>query len=139
MEDGPSATRVCAGRLRRTLFLVAGSASLATGVVGIVVPVLPTTPFLILAAFCYARSSRRCYRWLVTNRVFGRYINDYLCGRGVSWKVKVGAILFLWAVIILTAVFFVEQLWLRVVLFAVAAGVTIHVVMIKGLQAGGGR
>jgi uncharacterized membrane protein YbaN (DUF454 family) len=58
MDDGLSNTPVCSGRLRRTFFVVAGSVFLATGVVGIVVPVLPTTPFLILAAFCYGRAAR---------------------------------------------------------------------------------
>ena len=61
------------------------------------VPVLPTTPFLILAAICYARGSVGCYRWLVTNRVFGRYLDDYLHGRGVSWRVRAAALAFLWA------------------------------------------
>ena len=126
-----------AGRLRRTFFLVAGSVFLATGVVGVVVPVLPTTPFLILAAFCYARSSSRCYRWLISNRVFGRYLNDYLCGRGISWKVKAGTLLFLWGVITPSAIFFVEQLWARVLLFVVAAGVTVHVWTLRGRKRDG--
>ena len=131
MDDRFPPPPVCSGRLRRTFFLIAGSVFLATGVVGIAVPVLPTTPFLILAAFCYARSSSRCYRWLVTNRFFGSYLNDYLCGRGVSWKVKAGTLVFLWVVIALTAVFFVEQLWVRVLLLMVAAGVTLHVALLK--------
>jgi uncharacterized membrane protein YbaN (DUF454 family) len=96
------------------------------------VPVLPTTPLLILAAVCYSRSSNRCYRWLVTNRVFGRYLDDYLRGRGVSWKVKAGTLVFLWAVITLTAVLFAHALWLKILLFAIAVGVTAHVVTLKG-------
>ena len=109
-----------------------GSLALALGVVGVVVPVLPTTPFLILAAVCYARSSARCYRWLVTNRVFGRYLDDYLRGRGVSWKIKACALVFLWVVISLSALLFVDALWLRILLFVVALGVTVHVVTLRG-------
>lgn len=125
------------GRLSRAFFIVAGSVFLATGIVGILVPVLPTTPFLILAALCYARGSERCYRWLTTNRVFGRYLNDYLCGHGAPWRVKAAVLIFLWVVITVSAVFFAEQLWLRVVLFAVAIGVTAHVLLLKGRPRGG--
>jgi uncharacterized membrane protein YbaN (DUF454 family) len=124
-------TPVCTSRLKRTLFLVAGSVSLAVGVVGVVVPVLPTTPFLILTAICYSRGSSRGYRWLVTNRLFGRYLNDYLCGRGVSWKAKAGALVLLWGVIAATAVLFTELLWLRILLPAIAVAVTVHVLTLK--------
>jgi uncharacterized membrane protein YbaN (DUF454 family) len=119
------------GVLRQALFLVAGCLLLATGVVGIVVPVLPTTPFLLLAALCFARSSVRCHRWLLGNRFFGRYLNDYLSGRGVPGKVKAGVLAFLWLVITLSAVFLAQDLWLRIVLFAVACGVTVHVLLLK--------
>jgi uncharacterized membrane protein YbaN (DUF454 family) len=96
-----------------------------------VLPVLPTTPFLVLAALCFARSSMRCHRWLLTNRVFGRYLNDYICGLGVSRRVKAGVLVFLWGVITVSAVVFVDRLWLRVLLFAVAAGVTVHLLLLK--------
>ncbi len=122
---------VCSSRLGRACYLVAGSVALGVGVVGVVVPVLPTTPLLIVTAFCYARGSSRGYRWLVTNRLFGRYLNDYLCGRGVALKVKVGALVLLWGVIAVTAVFFTDRLWLRVLLPAIAVAVTVHVLMLK--------
>ena len=131
MDVPPPPAPVCSSRLGRALFLVAGTVSLAIGVVGVVVPVLPTTPFLIVTAFCYARGSSRGYRWLVTNHLFGRYLNDYLCGRGVSRKVKAGALVLLWGVITMTAVLFTERLWLRVLLPAIAVAVTVHVLMIK--------
>ena len=127
---------LCEGRLRRTLYLGLGSVFLAVGIVGVMVPVLPTTPFLILAAFFYARSSRRCYRWLVTNRVFGRYLDDYLCGRGVPRRAKAYALTLLWAAIMLSAIFVTDALWLRVLLPLVAVGVTIHIVLLKGQQSG---
>jgi len=104
---------------------------LAVGMVGVAVPVLPTTPFLILAAMCYARSSDRFYCWLVANRIFGRHLDDYLHGRGVSWRVKASSLLFLWAVITVTAVVFVHLWWARALLFVVAVGVTAHIVGLK--------
>ncbi len=115
----------------RYLFLVAGTLFLAVGMIGIVLPILPTTPFLLLAAACYGRSSARCHRWLVTNRLFGCYLSDYLCGRGVPWRVKAGALLFLWAVITASAVFFIDRWWLRGILFVVAVGVSVHVLLLK--------
>jgi len=114
------------------LLIAAGSVFLGVGMVGVIVPVLPTTPLLILAAICYGRSSRRCYRWLLTNPLFGRYLDDYLHGRGVPWKVKAVTLVFLWAVIALSAVVFVEMLWLRILLFVIAASVTWHVATLKG-------
>jgi uncharacterized membrane protein YbaN (DUF454 family) len=131
MDIDPSPCSVRAGRLLRVLLLIVGSLLLAIGVIGIVVPVLPTTPFLVLAALCYGRSSTRCYRWLVTNRVFGRHLDDYLRGRGVSWKVKALTLAFLWVTIACTAVFFVDMLWLRILLFVIAAIVTAHVVTLR--------
>jgi uncharacterized membrane protein YbaN (DUF454 family) len=119
-------------RALRAVLLMLGSMFFLVGLVGVAVPVLPTTPFLILAAVCYARSSVRCYRWLVTNRVFGRYLDDYLQGRGVSWRVKAAALVFLWAVISVSAMVFVNMLWLRVLLLVIALGVTVHVLMLRG-------
>jgi uncharacterized protein len=104
---------------------------LTLGLIGIVVPVLPTTPFFILAAICYARGSSRCYQWLMTNRIFGRHLDDYMHGRGVSWKVKAGTLVFLWGVITPTAVLLVHALWLRALMFVVAVGVTAHVLTLK--------
>lgn len=114
------------------LLIGCGSLSVGLGVVGIVVPILPTTPFLILAAICYARSSNRCHQWLVSNRVFGRHLRDYLEGRGVSWRVRAGVLVVLWTVITLTALLVIEPLIVRVLLFVVAAAVTAHVVSLGG-------
>ena len=123
------------GRLLRVVLFVAGALSLLIGLVGIIVPLLPTTPFVILAAICFARSSQRVYRWLVTNRVFGRHLDDYLRGRRVSWRVRAGTLVLLWAVITVTAIVFVDAWWLRALLFVIAVGVTAHVVLLPGRKA----
>ncbi len=132
MDANPTLRPVQTGRLRRILLLSAGSLFLAIGIAGVVVPVLPTTPFLILAAICYGRSSPRCYRWLVTNRLFGRYLDDYLRGRGVPWRAKAATLALLWIVIICTGLLVVDALWLRIVLLVIAVGVTAHVATLKG-------
>jgi len=115
----------------RWLLVAAGFLFVGLGVVGIVVPLLPTTPFLLLAAACFARSSERFYRWLLGNRLFGAYVRDYREGRGVPARVKIFSVALLWGVILLSATFAVSNLVVRVVLIAVAAAVTVHIVLIK--------
>lgn len=77
---------------QRALWGAIGVAFVAIGGVGVVVPGLPTTPFLLLSAACFARSSPRLYRWLLSNRHFGPLIRDYRAGRGVSARVKAIAV-----------------------------------------------
>lgn len=117
-------------KLKRQLLLAAGTISLALGIVGIFVPLLPTTPFLLLAAGCYLRSSRRFYNWLMTNRLFGSYIRNYIEGRGIPLKVKLFIIALLWATIGVS-IWLVAQPLVTIVLLIVAAGVTLHIIFIR--------
>jgi uncharacterized membrane protein YbaN (DUF454 family) len=123
--DGPS------NRWVKSLLVAAGFLFVGLGVVGIFVPLLPTTPLLLLAAACFARSSERFYRWLVNNRWFGAYVRDYREGRGVPAKVKIFSVALLWVVILLSAAFAVSNVVVRFVLIAAAVGVTVHIVFIK--------
>jgi len=93
-------------KIVRVLFFVAGSVSLVLGAIGIVLPILPTTPFLLLALACYFRSSERMTHWMLNNKYFGKYIRNYKEGKGIPLKTKLFAI--------------------TILLFAVAAAVTLH-------------
>jgi uncharacterized protein len=115
----------------RVLFFLAGSLALVLAVVGAILPLLPTTPFLIIAAYCYARSSDRVHGWLLSNRLFGRQLRDYTTGAGVSWRVKTGALVLLWVTIGLSAVLFAPYVWLRVVLVLIGLVVSLHIVRVK--------
>jgi len=117
-------------RTLRALLIASGTISLALGIIGIVIPVLPTTPFLLLAAACYARSSEKFYKWLIGNRFFGKYILNYKEGRGIPARIKVLSITFLWAAIIIS-VCMVDNLPLRIILAVIASMVTLHIAMIK--------
>jgi uncharacterized membrane protein YbaN (DUF454 family) len=117
--------------MKRTLFVVAGTIALGIGVVGIFVPVLPTTPFLLLAAACYMRGSRRLYDALLHNRFFGKYIRNYLEGRGMSVKAKIWTLLPLWVVMVCTVVWGTDNPWVRAILALVLAGVTVHILRVK--------
>ena len=94
--------------------------SLVLGAIGIVVPLLPTTPFLLLAAACYMRGSESLYNWLINHRLFGPYIKNYREGKGISLKLKIVLIVLIWITIPLSAFFIVDNLIVRVILFAIA-------------------
>lgn len=119
--------------MKQMLLIMAGSASLSLGVVGIFLPVLPTTPFLLLSAACYLRSSRRLYSWLINHPVLGLYIRSYIEYGAISRKAKIVSIVMLWLVITSTAVFFIDFLWLRIVLVCIAIGVTVYLLSKKTL------
>ena len=114
------------------MWVTAGTLSLAIGVVGIAVPILPTTPFVLIAAACYLRGSRRMYDWMIANRYIGGYLRDYMEGRGVSVRAKITSIVVLWTLIALSASFATSSTTVRIVLLAVAVAVTVHLVTLKG-------
>jgi hypothetical protein len=114
-------------RVGRIALVAAGSLALALGALGVFLPLLPTTPLLLLAAFCYARGSHRFHAWLTERSPFAGYISAYRDGRGVPVLQKVLTLVALWGTITATALLAVERVWLRLVLLAVAAGVTVHV------------
>ena len=118
----------------RTLLVIAGTLFTGLGFVGIFVPLLPTTPFLLLAAICYARSSQRLYGWLLNNKLFGYYIRSYLERKGVPLKVKVLALTVLWITIGSSAIFVVQDIVIRLILGLIAVGVSIHILRIRTLK-----
>ena len=119
--------RIARSQALRGVLIVAGCVSLGVGVLGIPLPVLPTTPFLLLAAFCFARSSPRLLHWLMNNRLFGRYLRNYCEKKGVPARVKVYTLVLLWGVIGLSAFVAIDRWWLRILLLLIATGVTVHV------------
>ncbi|MBA7682749.1 hypothetical protein ES703_91101 [subsurface metagenome] len=118
----------------RILLIIAGTFFVGLGIVGIFVPVLPTTPFLLLAAACYARSSQRFYSWLLNNKWFGNYIRNYLERKGVPLKVKVLTVTLLWITIGFSVAFAVQTLVARLILVLIAIGVSIHILSIRTLK-----
>ena len=117
--------------MKKGLLIIAGSISTAIGIVGIFIPILPTTPFLLLAAACYVRSSQKFYDGLLSNRVFGAYIKNYLEGKGIPIKLKIITLALLWITIGLSVTFAVQHVAIRIVLMIVAIGVTVHIVLVK--------
>jgi len=118
-------------RLVKLLLIVAGSFFLIIGIIGIFIPILPTTPFLVLAAACYAKSSERFYKWLINNKWFGSYIKNYREKKGISLKHKLYTISLLWVTILISAFVIINNLWIRVSLIIIAVLVTTHILTIK--------
>ena len=107
--------------------MIAGTISLVFAAIGVVLPLIPTTPFLLLAVACYCRSSERLYTWLINNRWFGEYIRNYREGRGIPLKTKVVAVTFLWATISVSILFLVPILIVQVLLLVIAIVVSLHI------------
>jgi uncharacterized membrane protein YbaN (DUF454 family) len=120
--------------LLRILMVIAGTLFVGLGILGIFLPLLPTTPFLLLAAACYSRGSKRFYDWLLNNRWFGNYIRDYREKKQVPLAVKVGTLSLLWTAIILSALLVVHILLVRIILILIAVGVTLHILSIPTLR-----
>jgi hypothetical protein len=109
----------------KIVFNLIGCVALALGVLGIFLPLLPTTPFLLLASACFARGSTRMHNWLQTNAVFGKYLRDYENGKGIPLRGKVWILLFMWTSM-LYAIWRVELPSVRVGLMLIGACVTLY-------------
>ena len=107
-------------KTKKVLFIGLGTLATAIGIIGMFLPVLPTTPFLMLAAFLYARSSERFLHWLQTNKLCGSSIDNYRSGRGITLRQKIGTLALLWVTIATSAIFFVDKLWMRILMGVVA-------------------
>jgi len=81
---------------KKALLVAAGSLCIVLAVLGVFLPLLPTTPFLLLASACYVRSSERLHRWLMGNRVLGTYIRNFQERRGIPLRAKVVTVALLW-------------------------------------------
>jgi uncharacterized membrane protein YbaN (DUF454 family) len=124
------------GRLLKALLVVCGTLCVALGVIGIFLPIMPTTVFLLMAAACYARSSERFYVRLLNHRYLGGYIRNHREGRGMRRRDKTVTIILLWIGIGGTIIWSVDVLWGRLLLLAIATGVTVHVARIPAFRAG---
>ena len=90
-------------RTRRLIWLIIGSLALALGAVGVILPLLPTTPFLLVAAFAFAQSSQRMHQWLLNHNVFGALIENWQRHRAISRSAKVASVAAMAAVLIISA------------------------------------
>ncbi|MFO7796164.1 MAG: YbaN family protein [Promethearchaeati archaeon] len=130
IEVSSKESKISKSKVKRVLYYIAGTFFLSLGIIGIILPILPTTPFLLLSAACYVRSSEKAYNWLIHNKIFGKIIRDYREGRGLPTKIKVITIIFLWITIFIS-ILFITIFWVQILLIIIASLVSIHIVLIK--------
>jgi uncharacterized membrane protein YbaN (DUF454 family) len=121
-------------KVKRILFIVVGTILLGIGGFGVLLPIVPTTPFLLLAAACYARGSKRIHRWMLRNRVFGAFIRNYVERKGITPRQKIVTLGFLWVTMTFTIVYVVDSLILRLFLVLIALAVSVHILKLPTLM-----
>lgn len=111
--------------MKRLAFLIAGFISFGLGAIGVILPVLPTTPFLLLAGFCFARSSERFDTWLHKTKIYKFYVADYAETKSISAERKKKII---WQIYLLMgiSIFFAPIIWVKVALFALTVFITYY-------------
>ena len=123
----PQEIRLSRSRLVRMLLICAGSLCIFFAFIGVVIPFLPTTPFLLLAAACFAHSSERAYAWMLNNRLLGRYIRDWREKRGISLATKIWAISSLAFVLGSSIIWFVPLMPIKIGLGIVGIGASTYI------------
>lgn len=117
--------------VRKAILIFLGTVCVGLGVMGMFLPLMPTTVFLLMAAYCYSKSSEKFHNWLMTNKLFGKYISDYKSGKGISLRQKISTIVILWASIGFSIWYVEGSFWLTILLAAIAVGVTLHLVLLR--------
>lgn len=120
--------------MKNAIFIIIGSISIALGVIGILLPLLPTTPFLLLGAYCYFKGSPKLYKSLLDNKYLGEYIKNFREYKSIPLKTKIYAISMLWLTIGYSILFIIPLFFVKVLLFMIATGVTIHILSFKTLK-----
>jgi uncharacterized membrane protein YbaN (DUF454 family) len=126
---------IVTNKILRIVLLSIGLCATALGILGIFLPLLPTVPLLLLAAACFARSSEHFHSWLLEHPQLGPMLNSFLDGQGIPLRAKITAISLIWISIPVSALFFLDQLWLKVFLIALGLCVTIYLLRLPLCEA----
>jgi len=119
--------------VKKTLYNIAGTVALLLGILGIFLPLLPTTPFLLLASACYMRGSERMHRWLMNQRHLGPYLRNFQAGRGIPLRAKITALAVMWTSLTLS-IWIVPLLWVRLLLLVPGIAVTVYLFRMRTLD-----
>ena len=118
----------------RIIFLFLGILSLVLGIVGVFLPVLPTTPFLLLSATLFLRSSQKLYDWLLSHPYLGEYIRNFKEHKAIPLRVKVVSVSLVWITLLYCALFVAREWWMSAMFIAIALGVSVHILHYKTLN-----
>ncbi len=114
----------------RWVLISSGWISIVCGVIGIFLPIMPTVPFLLLAAACFAKSSERFHNWLMEHNHLGPLLHDYLKGAGIPFRAKLMALSMIWVSFPVSALLFAKALWLKILLVVVAVAVSGYLLLL---------
>ena len=112
-------------------FNILGTICVTLGILGIFLPLLPTTPFALAAAILFSRVNPKFHSWLLKNRFLGPYIDNYYNKMGVTLAYKVRTFIFLWVGLISSMIIIVNTLWLYILLTIIGVSVSTHIFLIK--------
>ena len=115
----------------KTICIILGTVSLALGILGIFLPLLPTTPFLLLTAF---KGSPRLYQWLLNQKHLGPYIRNFRENKAIPLRAKIISLVLMWGTMLYCIFFLVPLVWVKILLFLIAVGVTYHILSFKTLK-----
>ena len=118
----------------KTICIILGTISLGLGILGIFLPLLPTTPFLLLTAALYFKGSPRLYQWLLNHKYFGTYIRNFRETKAIPLRDKIISLLLMWGTMLYCIFFLIPLVWVKILLFLIAAGVTYHILSFKTLK-----
>ena len=118
----------------KIILLLLGVLSLVLGVIGIFLPVLPTTPFLLLSATLFLRSSQKLYDWLLSHPYLGEYIRNFKEHKAIPLRVKIVSVSLVWITLLYCAIFVAKEWWMSAVFIFIAIGVSIHILHYKTLK-----
>ena len=119
--------------VKKVAFIIVGLISLCLGIIGIFMPVLPTTPFLLLSSYLFLRSSKKLHSWLINHKIFGEYIYNYMEYRAVKKSAKLSAYIFLW-ISLTISITLINNIYVKLFLIFIGVAVTIHVASLKTLN-----
>ena len=117
----------------KAILIFVGTLSIGLGIIGIIIPLLPTTPLLLLGAACYVKGSEKLYQLLLRNKWLGGYIEDFRTKKGISLKNKIISLSMLWLSIGSSLYFVITMLWHSILLVIIALAVSIYILSFKTL------
>ena len=120
--------------IKKKIYKTGGMFSLSLGVLGIFVPLLPTTPFLLLSAWCFSNSSKKWQNWLEQHAVLGKYLSNYREKKGMSPRHKYFSLLFLWIGIGYTIFLYKDSLSITTILIVTLISITFHIYKLKTIK-----
>jgi len=117
-------------KIKKFLWMIFGYSALGLGTLGIFLPILPTTPFVLLAAFSFLKGSPKCYQWLINHKTFGPMVKSYIQDRAISRKTRKVALTTLWCSLILSSLM-INRWYLTALLVIIGSSVSLYIIQLK--------